>query len=393
MSAGLTIAHGRSLSRELRQRADRQPDRTWLTFQPLDAPATTVTYGQFAELVDRCANVLVGLGIRPGVKILIVLGNCPEFLLLWFGAARVGGVIVPANPQASDAELEYLASHSESMIVALGVGDEERGQRLRNACSALRHVLVCGAPAGAKDGFDGLMDDSSATAPRHEPQSDDEVAILYTSGTTSRPKGCLITNANYIHVGEAVAQHIGVTDTDRHLIVLPYFHGNAQYYSTMSALIAGASIVVAERFSASRFWSIASEHETTLVSLFAAPMRMLLAQPDREIPAQNLRLAFFAQNITTAQLAEWDRRFHVPLLQIYGMTEQLGWPVANPMYGHRDNMTIGRPTLPFRCRVVDDDDRNVPDGVSGSLLVQGVPGVSLMKGYLKYADLTSATMR
>jgi crotonobetaine/carnitine-CoA ligase len=161
----------------------------------------------------------------------------------------------------------------------------------------------------------------------------------------------------------------------------------------MSALVVGATLVVTDRFSASRFWEIAAQHQATVASLFAAPMRMLLAQPEARLPDHQLRLAVFAQDVTPAQLTEWQRRFGVPLLQIYGMTEQLGWPMANPLHGRRDNMTIGRPTLPFRCRVVDDMGVDVAPGTSGQLLVQGEPGLSLMRGYHKDPRATAEAIR
>src|SRR5207302_59458 len=163
----LTISYRRTLNRELEERAQLHPDKPFLIFQPVDDAPLTFSYADFAAQVNRTANALLSLDVRPTDKLLLVLANCPEVLLLWL-----------------------------------------------------------------------------------------DVAILYTSGTTSRPKGCLITHANYIHAGEAVAQHAGIGPEDRNLVVLPYFHGNAQYYSTMSALVVGASLVVTDRFSASRFWGI-----------------------------------------------------------------------------------------------------------------------------------------
>ncbi len=386
----LTIAHRRTLNRELQQWVQLHPDKPWLIFQPVEGAPLTLTYARFAEQVEQTANALLGMGIRRGDKLLLILGNCPEFLLLWFGAARIGAVIVPVNPLSSDAELDYLASHSEAVLVAVHASDVGRGERL-----SLRHVLVCGGQAEEGRSFSQLLARASSGAPPSGPgeRSEDDVAILYTSGTTSRPKGCLITHANYLHVGEAVAQHAGIGPDDRNLVVLPYFHGNAQYYSTMSALVTGATLVVTDRFSASRFWDIAAQHRATIASLFAAPMRMLLAQPERALPEPRPRLAFFAQSITPAQLEEWQRRFGVPLLQIYGMTEQLGWPLANPLYGRRDNMSIGRPTLPFRCRVVDEAGREVSPGTAGQLLVHGVRGISLMRGYYKNPEATAEAIR
>jgi crotonobetaine/carnitine-CoA ligase len=114
----LTIAHRRTLNRELEQRVQRQPDKPWLIFQPVERAPWTLTSAQFAELVEQTATALLGMGIRRGHKLLLVLGNCPEFRLLWFGAARMGALIVPVNPLSSDAELDYLASHSEAVLLA-----------------------------------------------------------------------------------------------------------------------------------------------------------------------------------------------------------------------------------------------------------------------------------
>ena len=384
----LTITHARTLNSELDERVRLQPDKTWLVFQPVEGEPLTLTYAQFAEHVNRTANALLRQDIRPSDRLLLILPNCPEFLYLWFAAARIGAVIVPVNPLSSDSELDYLAKHSEAVLVAVHASGVDRGFRL-----GLRHVLVCGDNAPENSPGRLLKEAPATPPPDRVTHAQDDVAILYTSGTTSRPKGCLITHANYIHAGEAVAQHAGIRADDRNLVVLPYFHGNAQYYSTMSALVTGATLVVADRFSASRFWDIAAQHRATILSLFAAPMRMLLAQAERRMPDHRPRLAFFAQSITPAQLDEWQRRFGVPLLQIYGMTEQLGWPMANPLWGLRNNMTIGRATLPFRCRVVDDQGRDVPPGTPGQLLVHGIPGTSLMRGYYKNPEATAEAIR
>ena len=390
----LSIASGRTLSGELAARVRAQPERTWLIFEAVDGAVRTYSYAEFQRQVERTARALADLGVQPGERVLLHLTNCPEFLLLWFGAARLGAAIVPTNVLSSDAELEYLCQHSESVLVVVGPGLETRGEKLRAACPAVRGMLVCGTTDDPSRSFDRALEHASSAPLAHSPRSEDEVAILYTSGTTSKPKGCLITNENYVHVGEALARHVGLGPDDRAMAVLPYFHGNAQYYSTMPALVSGASLVVAERFSASRYFLTAARQRVTVSSLFAAPMRMILAQPEPPTPIEHaMRLIWFAQNVTPAQLAEWQRRFRVPLLQIYGMTEQLGWPLANPLHGERDNMSIGRPTLPFHCRVVDEQGADVADGETGQLLVSGVPGVTLMRGYFKDPTATAATLR
>ena len=176
--------------------------------------------------------------------------------------------------------------------------------------------------------------------------------------------------------------------------MLPLFHGNAQYYSTMSALVAGASVALMARFSASRFFDQAIAHGCTVSSLFAAPIRMLLAQPLRPEHVQNdLRAVIFAQSVTPTQLGEWDERFRAPLMQLWGMTETMGPPIINPFDGERRNMSMGLPASGYTSRLVDESGRPVARGEIGQIVVQGEPGLSLMKGYYKNPDATAETLR
>jgi crotonobetaine/carnitine-CoA ligase len=392
----LNVVGPRTLRHELEAKVERHPNKSWLIFEARDGSIQHVTYGDFARRACRAAAVLTDLGVRPGDKVTLHLNNCPEFLELWFGAALCGAVVVPVNTLSSVDELEFLVNHSESVLFVTEPALLPIVEALLPRCPNVRHLLVCrtGEDEGRALAYHRLRAAAPDGWPEHQPRPLDEVAILYTSGTTSRPKGCLITNANYIHVGESVARGIRADPEDRWLVVLPYFHGNSQYYCTMPALVVGGSLAVMERFSASRFFHQATRYDCTLTSLFAAPMRMLLAQPVSSAHRQHrLRLAIFAQNLTEAQLSEWDERFGAPLMQIYGMTEQLGHPLANPLDYRRNNMSIGLPSLGWRVRLVDDDGQDVPDGEVGQILVQGEPGVSLMKGYFKNPDATADAIR
>ena len=136
---------------------------------------------------------------------------------------------------------------------------------------------------------------------------EDIAAVLYPSGTTSRPKGVMITHRNYVAVGDAVARQLHVHRQDRWLVVLPLFHANAQYYPVMSAMVAGASVILAPRFSASSWLQQAAEHRATLGSLFAAPIRMILKHPAPAVLPQ-MRAVLFAQNLTDEQARDFEER-------------------------------------------------------------------------------------
>jgi len=175
--------------------------------------------------------------------------------------------------------------------------------------------------------------------------------------------------------------------------VLPLFHANAQYYSVMSALVTGATVVLGARFSATGWVDTAIRHAATVGSLFAAPIRMILAKPSRpRWRSHDLRVVAFAQNLTSAEHAAWERDVGAPLLQLYGMTETIGPPLMNPLWTGRRHDSLGRVALGYRCRITDRDGACVAPGQVGELRVGGVPGVSLMAGYLNDPDATAQAL-
>jgi len=335
-----TIASGRSLAELLR---DPPP----LVF---DGPDGVATYSgsEVRERSEALAGALAAAGIGRGDRVHLHLRNCPEFLFAWFACAGLGAVMVPTNPASAPDELRYVLEHSGARITVAGPDTAE-------AASAAGASLL-----GDLDGDRRPLEEHTG-----------DLALMYTSGTTAKPKAVRVTHAAYRYAGEVVAAHLRLTEGDRVFTALPLFHGNAQYYTTMSALTAGATMILAHRFSASGWVEQAARHDATVGSLFAAPIRMILARAT-SFPPHRLRVVLFAQNLTERELREWDERVGAPLLQLYGMTETVGPPLMNPLRGERRSRTIGRPTLGYACRVADD----------GELLVGGIPGETLMAGYL-----------
>ncbi len=366
----------------LRASAARHPGRPFLAYEREPGHIEETTWGELAARADRTAGALHRLGVAPGDRISVHLTNCPQFYDLWFGAALLGAAIVPSNPLSTAEELAYLISHARCRLVV----------------TQPDLLPVAGQVAGGQVGVVSLDQEwvrSADHAPAISgPEPADALGVLYTSGTTSRPKGVLITHAAYLNVGDVVADHLRLRPDDRNMVVLPLFHGNAQYYSSMSSFVTGASIALTPRFSASRWPEQAEILGATVASLFAAPIRMILAQPPSgHDGAHRLRAVMFAQNVTEAQLAEFEERFGVPLIQLYGMTETVVPPTMNPLYGERRGMSIGRPVATARLRVAGHDGRDVATGEQGELLVYGEPGRTLMAGYLDNPEATDAALR
>lgn len=395
-----------SLSSILDWQARRAGDRSFLEFehqpqvdseQAMDVPFhLSLSYCQFNDQVNRTCHYLERLGLRPGDVYNLHLPNCPAFLLLWFAGVRLGAVMMPTNVLGSKAEMLYLLEHSGAVMSFTTSAHEDMLLGCMNSLSSLRTVISCDpyTHSPCVHSFEHQMLNSSAEPYRCSVQPRDLAAIMYTSGTTSKPKGVMVTHANYIKAGETVADAAGLCGNDRHFVVLPLFHGNAQYYSTMSALLRGASIALMDRFSASQYFDKCISYRCTVASLFAAPMRMILAQPENKMHKSNrLRLVIFAQSLTPVQMQEWQRRFDAPLSQLWGMTETMGPPLINPLEGERRNWTVGLPAGDYDVRLVDERGDPVARGEVGEIVVKGDPGATIMAGYFKNEEATKDVIR
>jgi crotonobetaine/carnitine-CoA ligase len=368
--------------------AANHPDRPFVVFEAMDQVVEVYTWSELNARSFALAELLTSIGIRRTDKVNLHLGNRPLFLVAWFACARVGAVMVPTNTASSRDELNYQIEHSEAKVCLV---EDQFAGNLRDACRPLAkpptilveselETLLAAAPPGR-------------VPPPRGVSPTDVAAILYTSGTTSKPKGVMVSQAAYAYAGEVVRAAVGLLPTDRFLTVLPLFHGNAQYYSVMSSLVAGCTVILCERFSASRYFEQAVRHHATVGSLFAAAARMILAQPREAHRVPNsLRAMVFAQNLSARHLEEWADRFQVPIVQLYGMTETVGPPTFNPMRLPRAD-SIGLPSLGYTCRIVSDQGRDCADGETGQLLVGGLPGLTLMTGYFKDPAATSEVLR
>src|SRR5262245_21998389 len=384
----MNIVAARTLVSALEDKSRRFSDVEFLRFEDADGRVEDPwTWRDFDREVNRAAHFLLARGLKPGDRLNLHLGNCPEFLVFWLAAAKTGTVMVPTNPVSTPEEMAYILGHSEARLAITEPSYAAACRTVRASCPQLLDVVDC---RPLKSLLRGLPD----RPPEVAVASSDEVSMQYTSGTTSRPKGVLLTHANYLYGGEAMAKVMRVAPSDRHLIVLPLFHAGAQLHAFIPMLLVGGSVALMERFSASRFVDQALRHEATLAALFAAPIRMLLAQPRRpEEATMRLRAVSYAQNVTPQQFEEWHERFAAPLLQIWGMTETMSLPLMQPLDLLPKPLSMGRPVLGYEVKIVDEAGGEVPPGTVGELIVHGTPGVSLMKGYFKNPEATAQTLR
>ncbi len=326
------------------------------------------------------AGGLAARGVKPGDRILLHAENCPEALLTWFAAAWMGAVCVSTNPRSAGPELGYFASHTG---VVGAVTQAEFADLLSRHCPELKWIAVTNA-----DGTDRPDRASSFAALRGEPaarcEPDAAAAsnMLFTSGTTSRPKAVVWTHANALWAARLGAQQLGLREDDVCQVFLPLYHVVGLAWSVLPALWSGAQIVLQPRFSATRFWPTALEHRATFASHVQFSSGVLARQP---VPAAHS----FRLWGNSTWLPELEEHFRVPILGWWGMTEVVAPGIAGDRALPQRPRSIGRPSLGYRLRIIDEAERSVSPGEAGELLIQGERGVSLFSEYFGDPEATA----
>lgn len=385
------IGH-RSLRDLLDERTERHPDKTWLVFEDAGGTVREWTYREFSRRIDELAAGLAGLGVGRGDAVAVHLRNSPEVLETWFAAATLGAVFVPSNIANTAPELQHVLTHSGAVLV---VTQREFLDVVTAAVPQECRVAL----ARTDDPVDGtlLLDDLRATGqepPRPALGPDDVVEMIFTSGTTARPKGVLLTHGNALHSGERSSRALLLDAADRCLTALPVFHVNAQSLTVLGSLTVGGTAIVLEEYRASKFWDQVRAHGATQTSLVAMLARTLLAQPPRPTDSDHrLRRVFYALNITLAERDAFEERFGVELINGYGLSETMTLVTAAPVYGPKRWPSIGLPLHDRVVRLVGPDGEDVPHGEVGEVVVSGRPGRTIMLGYHRDPEATDRALR
>lgn len=376
--------------------ASSVPDEVFLLTPPDESGSLppTLTYGDFFEAAMRFANFLARLGIRKGDLVHLQMGNRPEFLISFFGAALLGAVVVPVNPASTIDDIAYVTSHAECSLSIIDSSSADRVLSTLDLSPEIRQVMVLGHPVSGTIDFSEYLDSPVINPhPRCAVSGDDLLGVFYTSGTACWPKGVMITNRNLMFSGEAVASYLRMTPEDRWLVTLPLFHINAFGYSTMSAIATGASISLAPNFDSTKWATQATDSSATMASLFASHCRQLLTATETHTTEPELRVLLFAQHLRADERQTLTRRFGSRTLQIYGMTETVAPVIGDPMFGEIDANTIGSDLLWANTMVADPTGQPVIPGVAGELLVAGSPGRTLMSGYFRRPEESATALR
>src|SRR5262249_24869547 len=323
-----------------------------------------------------------------------MLPNCPEYLFLLFGAAKLGAVTVPINTAYKDALLIHLINNSDAEVLVVDERYLDVFYAVADRLSGLRAALVYSEAGHSSAQTMALRDlkaftldilsDSSEAPPEVEVHHTDPVMILYTGGTTGHSKGVVMTHHFYYFYARMVARSIGYTESDVSYTCMPLFHINAQIGSVVSALYAGAEVALYQRFSAGAFWEEIRSSGATIFLGMGAVGNILLKNPPTAADADNrVRLAVIVP--PPGDLEGFEKRFGLRVIyETFGMTEGLIIPPS--LYEPRRPGCCGKPIEDYEVRIVDDDDLPLGPRQTGEIVMRPREPYTMMSGYYKMPE-------
>lgn len=361
------------------QQAEARASHVFLAWEPFAGPSRSWTYAEFRARVRSFANGLLERGLRAGDRLLIHGENSPDYVFAWLGAAYAGLVAVTTNVKSAPDELRYFIEHSAVRAMAV---DAALHDGLSQVLSGVELVMTMQGSCPRALAMDEVVSEKAETDKRRaNPEA--PFSILYTSGTTARPKAVLWSHGNFLWGARESAAHEDLTKDDVHLVHMPLFHCNAQIYSVAAALWAGATVVLQPRFSASRFWDVSLRHGCTWSSMVPFMARALMQHP---VPATH-GYRFWGNGISDT---EWDPHFGVRTIGWWGMTETVTHGSVSLTHLRTGRMSMGRPAAGYELHVLNEEMQPVGLGEVGDLYVRGQRGLSL---FVEYAEDPEATAK
>ncbi|MCF3594330.1 AMP-binding protein [Rhodobacteraceae bacterium LMO-12] len=381
---------GRVIGDVFDEAAARWPDKDFLIApREADAAVRTLSYGETAARAEAIAAALRDAGYGAGQRVAVLLGTCPEHYLLKLALARLGMSFVPVNPDYRPAELAYLLDDSTAVLAIAGAQYE----------AAMRAGIAEAVSAPGFVTFEALLTalpPSPTAPPGGEITHESEASLLYTSGTTGQPKGCILSHeyelmvgGSYIRIGPPVA----LGHDDRVFNPLPAFHINAGVVAFFGVMLAGAALIQPPRFSAATWWRDIAETRATIFHYLGVVISVLLAD-DKAGPEVlgNLRVGLGA-GVEPALHVEFERRFGLPLIEVWGMTEMCRVFSMEDEPRKIDTRAFGRAYPGCEVQVWDEQYHECPRGVAGEMVLRHsaeTPRKGFFSGYLNKEEATRA---
>ena len=351
---------------------------------------------------NRVANGLAALGIKPNDRIAYLGKNSDLFFEVWFGAIKANAVLVPINWRLAAVEIAFIADDCKASVLFVGPEFVELARGIKSGLPKLRTFITLAGGAPEWMDFAAWRDEQSSDDPNLSASERNIAVQLYTSGTTGRPKGAMLSHANFVSQfkswrgsSQAAEQRWNVVSSDDvFLLPLPLFH-MAGICLGMLNFFHGGEIIITREFNADKILDILETSRVTRVCLVPAAMQMMVRLPRaREMKFASLRYIFYgASPIPAALLKECIAAFNCSFVQVFGMTGTTGAVTALPPEDHVEGLdrirSAGRPLPGIELAILDADSKQLPPGEVGEIVARSG---SNMVGYWNSPEATAKTI-
>jgi long-chain acyl-CoA synthetase len=375
-----------NLSKIMSEGAANHGDVAAILFQGM-----TITYRELNDRIDQFAAGLASLGLKKGSRVALLLGNSPEFVIAYYGIARLGAVSVPINPLYTPGEIQYISADACVEAVVAVAPLAPLFAAIRPTLPGLQHVILVGAEAEGALEFSQVLASGEAFS-EVEIAEDDLAVILYTSGTTGKPKGALLSHRNLCSNALMAGKFLGMCAEDTVVTVLPMFHVFCMTVCLNAPLSQGATLLVMPRFSPTETAKAVLETQATVFVGVPTMYNFLVQHPEVQPDVlKSVRLAISGgAAMPVAVLQAFENKFGVIVSEGYGLSEASPVVCFNPVDAVRKPGTIGIAVPGCEVKVVGEDGLERGPHEVGELVCKG-PNVML--GYLNRPEDTAVTLR
>lgn len=370
---------------QLAKHAEIQPDQAITSFQ-----GKVTTYREFYKQISNLAAYFQSEGIKKGDVIAIYLHNSDSFLKCYYACQLGGYIVLPINTKLTASELEYIFTHSEAKVLIY----DSRFTDTLNQLPKAMEGFSCKVPVGEGEIFDSLIQNDSLSFIEETIDPEDMAVIFYTSGTTGKPKGVMLSGNNVKAVAEIWATAMDITSDDRMHIVAPLFHCAASHVFSIPVIYRGGTIIIEEQFSPEQAMNTMEQEKVTIFFGVPAMYNMLLNTSKMgSLRLPNLRLFAYGAAPMPYELVKKLKALFpsVKLQNLYGQTENS--PAATTLKDHfalNKIGSVGEPLPMTEVQVVDEFGEALPTGLVGEIVVKGP---QVMKGYLKNEEETTRAIK
>lgn len=362
----------------------KYPDKTMVIYRD-----THYTFRQIEGLSNRFASGLSNLGVKKGDVVSLGLPNCPEFIIALLGIAKIGAVTLPLNPMLKHKELSYIFSDCR---VRCAVTFEGHAGIIGSLQESKENDFFMIGLSGGEEGIRSTISDLASTnsLQKLKPASifdEDLFLIVYTSGTTGHPKGVMLGHDNVLAVAGAVAKcHSDPNQDDRYACFFPLTHITGIVNFLVNSFLTGSSMVLMKRFKVNEYLNCFDQHKATVMGAVTPVFMDVLAAEDLDQYdfGHLKRITSGGTSLPVILYQRLEKQFGVPILEMYGMTENAATLTSNPLYRQKMG-SVGVVLDGMAVKVTGEKGEELPPGSIGEILAKGK---GLMKGYLNNHDLT-----